>query len=257
MLACADIEEGVLLREAGVTVPGQIGILGFNDIAMSSWPSYCLTTIRQPIGDIISAAVDIACWDIVGKAAGLPLFRLFGGYRDEVPAYVTCGYYREGKDNAELRDEMQMLVEQGHTGFKAKAGGIPVPQDVERMAVMREVIGDAADFMIDPNRAWDLPTAIDAAQRAIIRSRVLSATPPAAWCSCWTSSSSTSSCSSCSCGSRGGTRTAATRRAGTRSRRPSPTTNSTRSPSSSLRTSRAPRRSARARLHPRTPSRRS
>lgn len=112
----------------------------------------------------ISAAVDIACWDIVGKAAGLPLYRLFGGFRDEVPAYVTCGYYREGKDNAELRDEMQMLVAQGHTGFKAKAGGLPLAQDIERMALMREVIGDRAQFMVDPNRAWDLATAIEAAR---------------------------------------------------------------------------------------------
>ncbi|MDB5592532.1 mandelate racemase/muconate lactonizing enzyme family protein [Enterovirga sp.] len=112
----------------------------------------------------ISAAVDIACWDIVGKAARLPLFRLFGGFRDEVPAYVTCGYYREGKDNHELRDEMQMLVGQGHTGFKAKAGGIPVPEDIDRMALMREVIGPDCDFMVDPNRAWDLPTAIEAAR---------------------------------------------------------------------------------------------
>ena len=113
----------------------------------------------------ISAAVDIACWDIVGKTAGLPLFRLFGGYRTEVPAYVTCGYYRDGKDNAELRDEIVMLKEQGHTGFKTKAGGLPVPEDIERMAVIREVIGANAKFMVDPNRAWDLPTAIDAAQR--------------------------------------------------------------------------------------------
>ena len=101
----------------------------------------------------------------MGKAAGLPLYRLFGGYRDAVPAYVTCGYYREGKDLSELREEMHMLLDQGHTGFKAKAGGLPVPEDVERMAVMREVIGNDRDFMIDPNRAWDLPTAIDAAHR--------------------------------------------------------------------------------------------
>ena len=112
----------------------------------------------------VSAAVDIAAWDIVGKAAKLPLYRLFGGYRSEVPAYVTCGYYRDNKDDAELRDELQMLLAQGHTGFKAKAGGIPLGEDIERLALMREVIGPARDFMIDPNRAWDLATAIEAAR---------------------------------------------------------------------------------------------
>lgn len=45
--------------EARVGVPGEVGIIGFNDIAMSAWPSYGLTTIRQPIGDIINAAVDM------------------------------------------------------------------------------------------------------------------------------------------------------------------------------------------------------
>jgi len=74
----------------------------------------------------ISAAVDIALWDIVGKKAGLPLYRLFGGYRNAVPCYVTCAYYRDGKTLSELKDEMQMLKAQGHTGFKAKAGGLPL-----------------------------------------------------------------------------------------------------------------------------------
>ena len=93
----------------------------------------------------ISSAMDIACWDLVGKVAGLPLYRLFGGFRDEVPCYVTCAYYRDGKDLAELRDEMQMLKAQGHTGFKAKAGGLPLKEDMRRLEIVREVIGETND----------------------------------------------------------------------------------------------------------------
>jgi L-alanine-DL-glutamate epimerase-like enolase superfamily enzyme len=112
----------------------------------------------------ISAAVDIAAWDIVGKVAKLPLYRLFGGYRSQVPCYVTCAYYRDGKDLAELRDEMQMLKAQGHTGFKAKAGGVGLAEDLERLRVVREVIGDDKELMVDVNRGWDLATAIEGAR---------------------------------------------------------------------------------------------
>jgi L-alanine-DL-glutamate epimerase-like enolase superfamily enzyme len=112
----------------------------------------------------LSAAVDIALWDIIGKAAGLPLYRLFGGYRSEVPCYVTCAYYRDGKTKSELTDEMEMLKAQGHTGFKAKAGGLSLAEDMERLALVREIIGDDKNLMVDVNRAWDLPTAIEAAR---------------------------------------------------------------------------------------------
>jgi L-alanine-DL-glutamate epimerase-like enolase superfamily enzyme len=112
----------------------------------------------------LSAAVDIALWDIIGKVAGLPLYRLFGGYRSEVPCYVTCAYYRDGKTKAELTDEMEMLKAQGHTGFKAKAGGLPLAADMERLALVREIIGDDKNLMVDVNRAWDLATAIEAAR---------------------------------------------------------------------------------------------
>jgi L-alanine-DL-glutamate epimerase-like enolase superfamily enzyme len=81
-----------------------------------------------------------------------------------VPCYVTCAYYRDGKTLSELRDEMQMLKAQGHTGFKAKAGGLPLGEDMERLALVREVIGPDKDLMVDVNRAWDLPTAIEAAR---------------------------------------------------------------------------------------------
>ena len=112
----------------------------------------------------VSAAVDIACWDIIGKISGLPLYQLFGGFRNKVPCYVTCAYYREGKDHAELKDEIQMLVDQGHQGFKAKVGGLSLAEDLERMELVREIIGPERDLMIDVNRAWDLKTAIEGAR---------------------------------------------------------------------------------------------
>ena len=111
----------------------------------------------------VSAAVDIACWDIIGKTANLPLYQIFGGYRDKVPCYVTCAYYREGKDLIELRDEIQKLVDQGHQGFKAKVGGLALSEDIKRIEVVRSVIGPDKDLMIDVNRAWDLKTAINGA----------------------------------------------------------------------------------------------
>ena len=58
--------------EAGIDVPGRIGIIGFNDIAMAAWPAYRLTTIRQPIGDIISAAVDMIAAMVEQGARALP-----------------------------------------------------------------------------------------------------------------------------------------------------------------------------------------
>ena len=115
----------------------------------------------------LSAAVDVACWDIIGKTAGLPLYQLFGGYRDQVPYYVTCAYYRDGKDLAELRDEITELKEQGHRGFKAKVGGLELVQDIERLEIVRDVIGDDCELMVDVNRAWDLETATEAVQALI------------------------------------------------------------------------------------------
>jgi DNA-binding LacI/PurR family transcriptional regulator len=63
-------------REAGVNVPAEIGIIGFNDIAMAAWPAYQLTTIHQPIGEIIIAAVELLL-DVVVHPERTPVARLF------------------------------------------------------------------------------------------------------------------------------------------------------------------------------------
>jgi D-galactarolactone cycloisomerase len=114
---------------------------------------------------LASAAVDIAMWDMLGKHCGLPLYRLFGGHRDSVPCYVTCAYYRDGKDLGELRDEMQMLKAQGHRAFKAKIGALSLEQDMERLHIIRDIIGDDAELMIDVNCGWNLSTALAALKR--------------------------------------------------------------------------------------------
>src|SRR5579875_2710729 len=65
---------------------------------------------RKPVvkGDAIAAigAVDNALWDLRGKVLGQPVYRLLGGFRDQVPVYAAGGYYEEGKGIPELVAEM-------------------------------------------------------------------------------------------------------------------------------------------------------
>jgi D-galactarolactone cycloisomerase len=60
---------------------------------------------------------------------------------------------------------MQMLKSQGHRAFKAKIGALGLEQDMQRLRVIREVIGDESELMIDVNCGWDLSTALAAVKR--------------------------------------------------------------------------------------------
>jgi L-alanine-DL-glutamate epimerase-like enolase superfamily enzyme len=115
--------------------------------------------------EVAMAAIDIALWDIVGKQAGLPLYRLLGGYTDRVPAYVTGGYYTPGRGITELIAECQGYVEAGYKAIKMKVGGATLDEDVARVKAVRQALGDSIDIMLDANRAWDVKTAIEAARR--------------------------------------------------------------------------------------------
>ena len=115
--------------------------------------------------EVAMAAIDIALWDIVGKQAGLPLYRLLGGYTDRVPAYVTGGYYTPGRGITELIAECQGYVEAGYRAIKMKVGGTTLAEDVARVKAVRQALGDSIDIMLDANRAWDLKTAIEATRR--------------------------------------------------------------------------------------------
>lgn len=101
------------------------------------------------------STVDIALWDIKGKDADQPLFKLLGAHSEELPAYASGGYYRDDKGIEGLRDEMQMYVDRGHDVVKMKVGRLPVEDEVERVRVAREVIGKERTLLLDANGKWD------------------------------------------------------------------------------------------------------
>ena len=110
------------------------------------------------------AAVDIALWDIKGKAANMPVWRLLGGYRNTVPCYVTGGYYQDGKTIDDLTAECKSYVETGYNAIKLKIGGVSVEEDVDRVTAVREAVGPGIDIMVDVNEGYDVRTAIRAAR---------------------------------------------------------------------------------------------
>ena len=110
------------------------------------------------------AAVDIALWDIKGKAANMPVWRLLGGYRNTVPCYVTGGYYQDGKTIDDLTAECKSYVETGYNAIKLKIGGVTVEEDVDRVTAVREAVGPDIDIMVDVNEGYDVRTAIRAAR---------------------------------------------------------------------------------------------
>ena len=111
------------------------------------------------------AGIDIALWDIVGKAVGKPLHQLWGGpVRDAVRTYAHLGggkmesFYETARDDARRFGELaREAVEKGFTAFKAMAvpetmpieGTRPIHYAVANVAAMREAVGAEIDIMVD------------------------------------------------------------------------------------------------------------
>ncbi|WP_114576530.1 mandelate racemase/muconate lactonizing enzyme family protein [Saliphagus sp. LR7] len=98
--------------------------------------------------------VDIALWDIKGKAAGMPLYKLLGASAERIPSYASGGYYREGKDLEGLREEMARYIDRGHDAVKMKVGREDLPTERERVAAVREAIGPDRTLLMDANGKW-------------------------------------------------------------------------------------------------------
>jgi len=113
---------------------------------------------RKPVakGDFINAigSIDIALWDIIGKALNLPVYRVLGGFRKKIRVYAAGGYYEEGKTAFDLAKEMEGYVAEGFCAVKMKVGGAPFREDVDRVRAVRDAIGPDIDLLIDANNKW-------------------------------------------------------------------------------------------------------
>ena len=111
------------------------------------------------------SAIDIAMWDIKGKALGLPVSRLLGGYRDRAPVYASGALLRQyGLQN--LEKVGTGLVEMGFRQMKTQMGSEPTPgASAERIRVLREAVGPDIDLMCDINQLWNANQAIDVGKR--------------------------------------------------------------------------------------------
>lgn len=122
---------------------------------------YVSALLRQPkllgkrgLETRVASMVDVALWDIKGKATGLPLYRLLGGARESVPCYIAGGYYQSDKTIDDLAEEMAGYVELGAGAVKMKVGRLRPNEDAVRVAAVREAIGPGVDLLVDANGAY-------------------------------------------------------------------------------------------------------
>ncbi|MCW2493518.1 MAG: Mandelate racemase/muconate lactonizing protein [Frankiales bacterium] len=115
------------------------------------------------LGLIALAGVDTAIWDAIGKAVGLPLWKLWGGARRRVPMIAIGGYY--GEPLGTIADEIAAYKDLGLAGMKFKVGGASPAEDARRVAAARAAAGDDFVIAIDANQGYTVPEAIDLSRR--------------------------------------------------------------------------------------------
>jgi L-alanine-DL-glutamate epimerase-like enolase superfamily enzyme len=113
------------------------------------------------------SAIDMALWDIKGKAAGLPLWKLLGGARETVPTYAS-GALMRGLPLDRAAAAARRLVETGFREVKmqlALPGETSPEREIERTRVIRETVGPDIKLMADVNQRWRPEQAMDIGRR--------------------------------------------------------------------------------------------
>ena len=126
-----------------------------------------LPRASRPQATAAIAAIDIALWDIKGKAADMPVWKMLGGTNAPILSYSTGGYFREGRNMLSIVDEFSSFVEKGYKAVKCKMGFETMEDDLKRIAAVRNVIGPDVQLMLDMNACYDLRTCIEFGNRVV------------------------------------------------------------------------------------------
>lgn len=111
-----------------------------------------------PVSDGLSGMLDVAFWDIKGKAAGLPIGALLGLARTEVGAYMTGSHWNETPEQA--FEEAGRIQSEGYRGYKLTLYDGP-SRDIPRFRAAREAVGGQFPLMLDAVGAYDFRDALE------------------------------------------------------------------------------------------------
>lgn len=116
------------------------------------------------------SAIDIALWDILDKAADMPVYRMLGGADRQVQVYYSGGHYPAEFKGADetlnyLEHELTAAKERGFKAFKIKIGGADLDTDLKRVAFARKLIGSESRLMLDAFCGYDAETIIPFAHK--------------------------------------------------------------------------------------------
>ncbi len=105
----------------------------------------------RSVGVAILSAIDIALWDLKGKALGVPVYELLGGaVRDPQPLYVSSVYWAPPEQAAA---QARAFVDEGFVAFKVKVGLDP-SNDLESLRAIRDEVGYDVDMLVDANQCY-------------------------------------------------------------------------------------------------------
>lgn len=103
--------------------------------------------------------LEAACWDVIGKARGVPVYQLLGGKGGRVQLYASTGDVKDGKARAA---ELEARRKEGFSGAKLRVHKATLHEDLEQIEVARRAMGDDFTMGIDANQGWRVAVVADA-----------------------------------------------------------------------------------------------